>query len=140
MKIWLPACAGMLLLLGCSAGRAQAAPSSAESGTAVRRDIDSQLMQVIQSTAASDTHAHPVLSPPADATDREFDALPVDNMAPETDPVAWRADWPALHDAWQALYGVDIKPPLTTDSTKQLEAARTEVKTREGVGYSALVL
>jgi uncharacterized protein len=125
-----------LLVLGAPAQTA----SAAESGTAVRRDIDPQILQVIQSTAALDNHAHPVLAPPADTTDREFDALPVDNMAPQTDPVAWRADWPVLHDAWLALYGVDLKAPLDAETTKQLDAARAQAKTREGAGYSAWVL
>jgi hypothetical protein len=29
-----------------------------------------------------------MFSPPDDISDREFDALPVDNMAPQSDPVA----------------------------------------------------
>src|SRR5581483_8860605 len=60
----------------------------------VTRDIDPELRRLIDTTPAFDNHAHPVLAPPADASDRNFDALPVDNMAPQTDPVAWRADNP----------------------------------------------
>src|SRR5580700_4872581 len=74
-----------------------------------QRDIDPAIARVIAETPAIDNHAHPMLSPPDDAADRNFDALPVDNMAPETDPVAWRADWPAQHDAWLALYGVNLQ-------------------------------
>ena len=81
-----------------------------------------------------------MLSPPADATDREFDALPVDNMAPQTDPVALRPDWPPLHDAWLALFDIDLQPPLTPDTQKQLDAARARVKAREGEHYSAYIL
>ncbi len=98
------------------------------------------LVRQIDSIPAIDNHAHPMLSPPADATDREFDALPVDNMAPQTDPVALRADWPPLADAWHALFGVDLQPPLTPDTTKLLDAARARVKAREGEHYSAYVL
>jgi hypothetical protein len=99
-----------------------------------------ELAREIASTPAIDNHAHPMLSPPADATDRDFDALPVDNMAPQTDPVALRADWPPLHDAWRALFDVSIEPPLTPGTAKQLEAARARVKAREGEHYSAYVL
>jgi hypothetical protein len=98
------------------------------------------LAREIDSIRAIDNHAHPMLSPPADATDREFDALPVDNMAPQTDPVALRSDWPPLHDAWQALFDIDLQPPLTPDAQKQLDAARARVKGREGEHYSAYVL
>lgn len=99
-----------------------------------------EIAREIDSTPAIDNHAHPMLSPPADATDREFDALPVDNMAPQTDPVALRPDWAPLHDAWQALFGIDIQPPLTPETQKQLDSARARVKAREGEHYSAYVL
>ena len=102
--------------------------------------IDPQLAREIDSIPAIDNHAHPMLSPPADATDREFDALPVDNMAPQTDPVALRPGWPPLHDAWQALFDVDLQPPLTPDTQKQLDAARARVKAREGEHYSTYIL
>ena len=54
------------------------------------------LARVIDSIRAIDNHAHPVLPPSVDPHDRNFDALPVDNMAPETDTVAWRPDNPQL--------------------------------------------
>ncbi len=98
------------------------------------------LAREIDSIPAIDNHAHPMLSPPADATDREFDALPVDSMAPQTDPVALRPDWPPLHDAWLALFDVDLQPPLTPDTQKQLDAARVRIKAREGAHYSTYVL
>ncbi|HEX5474697.1 MAG TPA: amidohydrolase family protein [Vicinamibacterales bacterium] len=102
--------------------------------------VDPAIAHELDSIAAIDNHAHPVLSPPADATDREFDALPVDNMAPQTDAVALRADWPPLADAWHALFGVDLKPPLDAEQITQLDAARARVKAREGEHYSAYVL
>lgn len=102
--------------------------------------IDPAIAHEIDSIAAIDNHAHPMLSPPADATDREFDALPVDSMAPQTDPVALRPDWPALTDAWHVLFGIDLKPPLNGEQMKQLDAARARVKAREGEHYSAYVL
>jgi uncharacterized protein len=104
------------------------------------QQIDPTLAHLIATTPAVDNHAHPVLSPPDDATDRNFDALPVDNMAPQTDPVAWRPDYPALHDAWLALFNFNGIAPLTPEAQKQLEAARARVKAREGAHYSQYVL
>jgi hypothetical protein len=98
------------------------------------------LAREIDTTPAIDNHAHAMLSPPADATDREFDALPVDHMEPQTDPIALRPEWPPLHDAWQALFDIDLQPPLTRDTQKQLEAARARIKAREGEHYSTYVL
>jgi uncharacterized protein len=49
--------------------------------------IDAQLAREIAGIQAIDNHAHPVL---AAEGDREFDALPVDNMEPQSDPVAMR--------------------------------------------------
>jgi hypothetical protein len=49
--------------------------------------IDMQLAAEIAKIKAIDNHAHPVLAAPGD---REFDALPVDNMEAQSDPVALR--------------------------------------------------
>jgi len=106
----------------------------------VFRDIDPELRRLIDSTPAFDNHAHPVLAPPADATDRNFDALPVDNMAPQTDPVAWRADNPQLPAAWMALWGFKGDAPLDAKSMADLQAARARVKQREQSNHPAWVL
>ncbi len=103
-------------------------------------DVDPALARVIAETPAIDNHAHPMLAPPAMATDREFDALPVDNMEPETDPLAWRPDFPPLAEAWAALWGFKGRAPLDAQGQAQLEAARTRVRTREGAGFPAWVL
>src|SRR5579875_177400 len=116
------------------------AGAAAALGHAQQPSILPDLAKEIDSIPAFDNHAHPMLSPPADATDREFDALPVDNMAPQTDPVALRADWPPLADAWRALFEIDLKPPLNTEQMKLLDAARARVKAREGEHYSAYIL
>jgi predicted TIM-barrel fold metal-dependent hydrolase len=108
---------------------------------AVTRAIDPEIAGVIASIKAFDNHAHPVLPPPNDKTDRDFDALPVDNMEPETDVLAWRPDNPQLIDAWHALWGFDAsKLPLDADGMKQLEAARAKVKAREGTHFDEWVL
>ena len=114
--------------------------TTAANSLAQQPSILPDLAREIDGIPAIDNHAHPMLSPPADATDREFDALPVDNMAPQTDPIALRPDWPPLHDAWQALFDIDLQPPLTPETQKQLDAARARVKAREGEHYSTYVL
>ncbi len=69
----------------------------------INRDIDPDIAAQIAAIRLIDNHAHPVLPPPADATDREFDALPVDNMEPETDTVAWTPANPQIPLAWKNI-------------------------------------
>jgi predicted TIM-barrel fold metal-dependent hydrolase len=115
-----------------------AAPLLAQS--AVEQAIDPALAAHIAAVKATDNHAHPVLPPPADHTDREFDALPVDNMEPETDIVAWRPENPQLALAWKALWNFDATPPLDAEGMKRLQSARAVVKAREGLHFDDWVL
>ncbi|HKF49370.1 MAG TPA: amidohydrolase family protein [Terracidiphilus sp.] len=134
--------AAVLTLLLCIAANSQ--NGTRRSASPATQDIDPQLHAVIERTPAFDNHAHPVLPSPAGGPhqnpDRDFDALPVDNMAPETDPVAWRPDNPQLADAWAALFGFHGIPPLDTAGMKELEAERQRVRQREQLNYSACVL
>ena len=71
---------------------------------------DPDLLAEIQSIRAIDNHAHPVRVVAAgEQPDRGFDALPVDNMEPQSDPVNLRPGAPALADAARALYGAQPK-------------------------------
>ena len=133
----------LLLLVVAVPGFAAGRPSQGQRAGAAApafRDVDPALARIIAETPAIDNHAHPMLAPPAMATDRDFDALPVDNMETETDPLAWRTDFPPLAEAWSALWGFKGRPPLSPGGQAQLEAARTRVRAREGVGYPAWVL
>jgi predicted TIM-barrel fold metal-dependent hydrolase len=78
--------------------------------------VDPQLAAAIAGIKAIDNHAHPVLTAPGD---REFDALPVDNMEPQSDPVAMRPG------AFQT--------PFTAES-------KAAAKREHGDGYPAWVL
>ena len=109
----------LLILVALAANASAQAPLPRNN---IDRDIDPALRRLIDRTPAYDNHAHPMLSPPADAADREFDALPVDNMEPQSDPLAWRADYPALADAWRALYGIALHAPLDASATRRLDA------------------
>lgn len=108
--------------------------------TSIAERIDPGIARVLAETPAVDNHAHPLLAPPALATDRGFDALPVDNMEPQTDPVGWRDTFPPLARAWKALWGFDGTPPLTPVQQTELEAARERVRSREGEHYAQWVL
>ena len=114
--------------------------SALQAQTLLERQVDPELYAHILETPAIDNHAHPVLPPPADKTDRDFDALPVDNMQPATDVVAWRPDNPQLPLAWKALWGLDLTLPLTPAETQQLNTARERVKAAKGVNYATWVL
>jgi uncharacterized protein len=109
----------------------------APSATSLQHDINPEIRRTIDTIPAFDNHAHPVLPTPSD---RDFDALPVDNMAPQTDPVAWRADNPQLSAAWAALWGFHRKPPLDSKGMQELQAARARIKDREKAAYPAWVL
>jgi len=81
-----------LLLSGCSRTSQPAA--------------DPGLLAEIQQIRAIDNHAHPVrVTAAGEQPDRGFDALPVDNMEPQSDPVNLRPQSPAIAAAAQALYG-----------------------------------
>jgi predicted TIM-barrel fold metal-dependent hydrolase len=78
--------------------------------------IDPQLAAEIANIKAIDNHAHPVL---AAEGDREFDALPVDNMEPQSDPVSLRPG--AFHTPFTA-------------------ASKSAAKQQHGAQYPAWVL
>jgi len=78
--------------------------------------VDPQLAAEISGIKAIDNHAHPVLAAPGD---REFDALPVDNMEPQSDPVAMRPG--------------AFRTPFTAES-------KAAAKRERGDGYPAWVL
>lgn len=108
--------------------------------TCIAQGIDPDLERQIAAIQAIDNHAHPVLAPPLEATDREFDALPVSNLEPQSDPVAVRPNFPLLGAAWKALYGFETPPPLDDQGLKQLNAARSRVEALEGEHFPSWVL
>jgi hypothetical protein len=85
----------------------------------------------IERIRAIDNHAHPVRVVGSGEQDREFDALPVDNMEPASDPVYLRPGDTGVIAAWRALFG---GPPANARAGKQ----RTIQE--KGDGYPAWVL
>ena len=114
--------------------------SQIQCATAQSPVIAPTLAEQIAAIPAIDNHAHPLLSPPAYATDRNFDALPVDNMQPDTDPYDMRPELLALHDAWQAIFHFNGQPPLDAAGLKQLDAAREATRQQQGTTYATYVL
>ena len=85
---------------------------------------------------AVDNHAHPVR---AGEGDREFDALPVDNMEPASDPVYLRPGAPGILEAWRALFGYSYSD-LRPEHARGLPPLKRRAIEREGDGYPAWVL
>ncbi len=130
------------ILVGAAAGGFLAATLGCvrHAGYEAGPRIDPQIAQAIAGIWAVDNHAHPVLAPPLDTTDRGYDALPVESMAPESDPVALRPDYPLQALAWKALYGLDATPPLSSAGLDRLHADQERAKTEHGEDYPAWVL
>src|SRR5690242_20849462 len=72
--------------------------------------IDRDLAAEIARIKAIDNHAHPVkVVLGNDAPDREYDALPVENMEPASDPIRARPDNPEIVEAWRRLFGYQYR-------------------------------
>ena len=79
--------------------------SSARDAPAPARAVDAQLAEEIARIKAIDNHAHPVRPTTAgEQPDNEFDALPVDNLEPQSDPIRQRAGSPDVAAASRQLY------------------------------------
>jgi hypothetical protein len=78
--------------------------------------LDPEILSAIRQIRAIDNHAHPVRVILNGPPDRDFDALPVDNMEPQSDPLALRPNAPATLEAMRALYGNVSK--LATERAK----------------------
>jgi predicted TIM-barrel fold metal-dependent hydrolase len=70
--------------------------------------VDPQLAGEIAKIKAIDNHAHPVRpTGPGEAADTEYDALPVENLEPSSDPVRLRPNAPELAEARRQLFQND---------------------------------
>src|ERR1700684_2442178 len=67
--------------------------------------IDPRIAAEISKIKAIDNHAHPVRPVWSGPPDTLFDALPVDNMEPYTEPLRTRAGSPLNVNAWHELFG-----------------------------------
>jgi predicted TIM-barrel fold metal-dependent hydrolase len=118
--LWL---AGVLWLVAC--GRPPV--------TAADPDLAAEIAHDIANIRAIDNHAHPVRAVPnGQPPDREFDALPVDNMEPQSDPVNLRPAAPLLLEAAKALYGSAAKASTMEEKARTMQ--------EKGEQYPAWVL
>jgi predicted TIM-barrel fold metal-dependent hydrolase len=101
---------------------------------------DPDLAAEIGRIRAIDNHAHPVrVTGAGEQPDRDFDALPVDSMEPQSMFVNWRPDAPGLLDAWHTLYGF-TGSDLNGDGLKVAQARKESVQKEKGEAYPAWVL
>jgi predicted TIM-barrel fold metal-dependent hydrolase len=115
----------------CAAALVSGALLSSGCGSAPSNAADPGLASEIRLIRAIDNHAHPVrVVSPGEPPDRGFDALPVDHMEPQTDPVNLRPNAPAVLDAWSALYGRKVGD----------QAAKQNLMTAREQRYPAWVL
>ena len=92
--------------------------------------IDTQLAAGIAKIRAIDNHAHPVRPVFGSDKDTDYDALPVDNMEPSTDPVRTRPGSLLILEASRALFG----------NAKDFRERKRQVLTEKGTGYANWVL
>ena len=100
---WLPVC--FLLLAACEK------PPAA---------VDPQLASEIAAIKAIDNHAHPVRPvAPGETPDAEYDALPVESLEAQSDPIRTRSGSP--HFRYAGWLG-QFKDNSSARSTKRLDA------------------
>jgi len=94
----------MRVFLAAAALIAAGATAACGGGAAV----DPALGRAIAAIKAVDNHSHPVRpTAPGEKADDEFDALPVDHLEPQSDPVRQRANSPVVAEAHAQLFGSD---------------------------------
>jgi predicted TIM-barrel fold metal-dependent hydrolase len=87
---------------------ALALASACSTRTPDQSGVDPQLASEIAKIKAIDNHAHPVRpTGPGEAPDTEYDALPVENLEPSSDPVRLRPNTPQLTEARRQLFQND---------------------------------
>jgi predicted TIM-barrel fold metal-dependent hydrolase len=109
-------------------------------GRAPQTAADAGLAAEIAGIRAIDNHAHPArLTAAGEPPDRDFDALPVDNMEPQSDPLGLRPGAQGMLDAWHTLYGF-TGIYLAGDRLKDAQARKQRVQQAKGEAYPSWVL
>jgi predicted TIM-barrel fold metal-dependent hydrolase len=102
--------------------------------------VDPDIANEIRHIRAIDHHAHPVrVVGQGEKLDRDFDALPVDNMEAASDPVNLRPNAPALIEAWRALFGYSY-PDLAAGHLAEATQLKQRVIRERGDQYPTWVL
>jgi hypothetical protein len=109
-------------------------------GRAPQPAVDADLAADIARIRAIDNHAHPVrVTAAGEQPDRDFDALPVDSLEPQSDFLGLRPDAPGILDAWRALYGF-TGSDLKGEHLQEAQALKQRVQQEKGNRYPAWVL
>jgi hypothetical protein len=130
MKYRLVPLAPVLAILVLILPKPQAAQSTA----------DPQLVAEIAKIKAIDNHAHPLrYAAEGDKPDDEYDALPLEGLAPFALPPRLNPANPEFIGAWRALFGYKYDD-MSEAHLKELLAAKLRVMRERGEGYPAWVL
>ncbi len=101
--------------------------------------VDSRLAGEIAKIKAIDNHAHPVRALNEGEREDEYDALPVENMEPQSDPYRDRPETGAALPAWKDLFGYRWDD-RSAEHLRELAERRKSVMREKGDGYPAWVL
>jgi predicted TIM-barrel fold metal-dependent hydrolase len=98
----------LLVSLAIAGTIACMSPRDAGSNGPAGAGVDPEIAREIGRIKAIDNHAHPVRPTAAgEQPDDEFDALPVDNLEPQSDPIRQRPTSPDVVAAGRELFGGD---------------------------------
>src|SRR5215470_5026331 len=102
-------------------------------------DISPEILSEISAIPAIDNHAHPVRFVSSGPADREFDALPVDNMEPQSDPVQLRPTDPGVLEAWRTLWNYPYDA-ITTQHIAEWKQHKAQIVQDKKDNYPAWVV
>src|SRR5262245_12706336 len=108
-------------------------------GCARDSSIDSSILSEINSIRAIDNHAHPVRFAGSGPPDREFDALPVDSMEPQSDPLQLRPDSSDAVQAWKTLWNYPYND-TSPQHIKEWQEHNQRAIEEKGNGYPEWIL
>jgi len=100
---------------------------------------DPEILSFVNGIRAIDNHAHPVRFVASGDPDREFDALPVDNMEPASDPLQLRPDDRGVLESWRALWNYPYSDTSPQHIREWMDHKR-RVAQDHGDAYPAWVL
>ena len=107
---------------------------------AAQTTADPQLVAEIAKIKAIDNHAHPLrFVAEGDKPDDEYDALPLEGLAPFALPPRLNPANPEFIGAWRALFGYK-HDDMSEAHLKELMAAKQRAMRERGDGYPAWVL
>jgi len=105
-----------------------------------RGNISPEILAEVNRIRAIDNHAHPVRFVSAGEPDREFDALPVDNMEPASDPLQLRPDDGAVLEAWRTLWNYPYNDTTQMHIHEWNDQRKQGVARQKGDDYPAWIL